>query len=1224
MTTSYEKRRSKKILALFLSSVMLAAAGTLAACGGGTDSSTDDTEQTYTEPDNARIKNGSFEFFDDNEGRNLIITSPTSWSRSNGSSAQGTASSSNTASGIVDTSTAGWENLTQSSGLPHSTEAEAEANWDNLTAKDKLEFYETWEDANDDGELTDLSFYDETKDDYNITIDDVPDCDNPGTHYASSDEDNEHVLMLHNSYSNGMGTAQKYTSSSTITLEAGTAAFFSVWVKTADMTYNGTADEKGPAVVGNRGAYIGVTHTVGGNTLDQLQVKNIDTEAINPDGENNGWVQYRFYLKGCSYASSTFTVVLGLGQGGGTDRMEYVDGYAFFDDVECRIVSADDYDEKVDGLVSAGDLDRNDIAGLFTEASDKLFFADKAYKEVFDYAIDLHDAFTAYTIDGSELETKLTEEKSGGVTYVSGKPSGGTPAAGTQLYGQLNFSTDDDLAGLYTLDELSALKSGNKYLGKIYDNSLSSYPDTFDKNVLLLMSADGAAYTATLKDDSFTIAPDSYMMISFWLKTSDLSGFTGATVSIRETEGSNVTSLSSLTTTSITTVDIDKENASGETETEEDIYKSWQQCFLFVGNETETEKSFYLTFSFGPTTIVGSSPSSYYPGFAAFTNFETMEMTEKQYSFISTGTYATSALLTGSELSSSAGFDSTASIPEKQIETGLADPLNYKGVYGGSGYVVAGGADKTVNANEYAGLLNKKYAANYRREMNEAENPAEHWLKKLADAYGVVIDDADEWWGKIFGTATQPLLIYNNAEQAYGFIGSSTNIASSTYSTVSVRVKANAGATAYVYLIDTTESRFENTLTVNTPAYTYWYDDNGNICAKDPSENGFDKKTDIAFYLNEDNGLYEANANWTGYTADMAGKFYANLSNYEKADNGDLLVKEGGVSYNYDSSVWKNDGNDGIAFYYADGKYYAHSDHTLEVTDLSSVTALTPRYANVDAEGAQSAARQLMMTVEGTGDWVTCTFYIHTGSEAKNYRLEVWSGSRDGSAKNAAGSYVIFDSSSPASVDSFTDLTDEAIDMLIAGNDAWETEEDVRENYADILYYTFSFYDTPGFLRYDSTLDADGVGNKYTSYTQSSYSEGIAYLYYVDGEAEPGNTLQTMFVDYSYIDVSVTADTTDDTTEDTEETTNPDNTNMWLLISSLAISIVLVFAIVAMIVQKIVRKAHIRKAREAMSNASTLNASKRRYTPKKAAEKPVEQTPETKPENKDDGDPYND
>ena len=184
-------------------------------------------------------------------------------------------------------------------------------------------------------------------------------------------------------------------------------------------------------------------------------------------------------------------------------------------------------------------------------------------------------------------------------------------------------------------------------------------------------------------------------------------------------------------------------------------------------------------------------------------------------------------------------------------------------------------------------------------------------------------------------------------------------------------------------------------------------------------------------------------------------------------------------------------------------------------------------------------------------------------------------------------------------------LTDEAIDMLIEQNDEWTTEEDVRNNYENILYYAYSFYDSPAFLRYDSTLDVDEVGNQYTGYTPSSYSEGIVYLYYMDETSEPGNTLCTMFVDYSYTDVTVSPDSTDD--------------------SSLVIAIALIIAVIGLIVQKIVRKAHIRKARA--TAAASPNASRRRYPMKKAAEAPAEEkkAEPAKPEEKpDDGNPYDD
>lgn len=124
--------------------------------------------------------------------------------------------------------------------------------------------------------------------------------------------------------------------------------------------------------------------------------------------------------------------------------------------------------------------------------------------------------------------------------------------------------------------------------------------------------------------------------------------------------------------------------------------------------------------------------------------------------------------------------------------------------------------------------------------------------------------------------------MYSDEAKSYGYIGSSQTVSSGAYATVSVKVKVSAGAKAYLYLIDTSENKYEDTLSFTTPKYSYWYDDDGNVCSKDPSDKKFDKKTDVAFYLNDKNGLYEANAKWSGYKAEMAGKYYANLSNYER------------------------------------------------------------------------------------------------------------------------------------------------------------------------------------------------------------------------------------------------------------------------------------------------------------------------------------------------------
>lgn len=59
------------------------------------------------------------------------------------------------------------------------------------------------------------------------------------------------------------------------------------------------------------------------------------------------------------------------------------------------------------------------VVGIYTETDDRLFRADKEYKETFHYALDLHAQFDAYDLAASKLKTGLTEEKSGNTTYVS-------------------------------------------------------------------------------------------------------------------------------------------------------------------------------------------------------------------------------------------------------------------------------------------------------------------------------------------------------------------------------------------------------------------------------------------------------------------------------------------------------------------------------------------------------------------------------------------------------------------------------------------------------------------------------------------------------------------------------------------------------------------------------------------------------------------------------------
>ena len=130
--------------------------------------------------------------------------------------------------------------------------------------------------------------------------------------------------------------------------------------------------------------------------------------------------------------------------------------------------------------------------------------------------------------------------------------------------------------------------------------------------------------------------------------------------------------------------------------------------------------------------------------------------------------------------------------------------------------------------------------------------------------------------------APMEFVIYNekDAENAYGFIGKSTTIAANSYKTISLRVKVSAGATANVYLIDMDDDTHASNLSIGSNV-TYWYDDDGNVCAKDPAGEHFNAKKDIAFKL-QSNGLYKVNTNWAGAEGVDTNAYFANLANYEK------------------------------------------------------------------------------------------------------------------------------------------------------------------------------------------------------------------------------------------------------------------------------------------------------------------------------------------------------
>lgn len=1198
-----EKWKRRSIVALSVALTASLSLGLFAACADTPESGESEEETTTTPTDTQKIRNGNFEFYDEMEteeaDKRAFIASPSDWTFSSGSP------TSDTTSGIIDVTE--WNTISASgssffAGLTEESDFNAilggvVSHWkdEGVTVYDRLRFYSLFEDEIDD--LDSASEAAELFADYQYSIDfeDVEylsELQTAPTARTGAAEGENAVLMIHNRRTSNsvLGTGQHYTSGTTVTLAKGTSAELSVWVRTDALAY-GT---DGKPATPRSGAYIEVAQTVGGTSLDAWKISDIRTDGA--------WQEYKLYICANSFADTTFTVTLGLGGGTSDDRYESVNGFAFFDDLTCTVISNATYETRTAALADTYkcDLNSKGDAKIF---DDNALKANDGYARTF--ALDLYMPFSALNVGDAgnfPFSAELTKETSGSKTYSS--------KIGDNITDDSVPAEKKSMIGLYTYGALKA--DNNLYLKNIVANDFASgFPfknsdgtDNDNANVILLMSTNGASYTAKLSSDNgaFTLGKDEYVLVSFWAKTSVIrSGATGASVTL--VDGENRTSIEAFDTTVESTVDI--ENINTADYNEKDIYNGWVQCFFFVANETDTEKAFSLEFNFGPTDVSAAALSAYADGYAAFANFEISPMNATQYGYAAAATHAQKVSLTG-DVDNSSKFDSVSAVSD--IENGLAAPASFMGVLAGSNVLVANGTENTVPENVYTGMLNAKYADTYQASGETWANA----LRSVTNTSGSYAN-AEAWWKAAFGSGTgvrianQPLAVYNGgtaATASYGYIlRSSQTVAASSTQRISVRVKLSANASATVYLIDTSDAKagYNNTLAPTIPAITYWYDDNGNIVNGDPSEKDFNAREDTLFYLS-DNGLYYK-AGTRESDADVV--YYANLHNYDKDEAENYVTSDGTIAFYFNE---------------ADGKYYAYrTEQSANVFTYSQPVENLPttddngnsivRYTAPENVGTYGTAITINGQTAGDG-WTEVVFYVKTGSEAKTFRIEAWAGSRDNSTDGLkANSYVFFDDYTSA--DTATDydtLLGEAVDDL-KEDSANLTDPDDRESNlkGDLaLYYTYTFYDAADYLRYDVNEDEDELGNPYGSYKQSGYSEEIVWL----------KNGSTMFLNYGATDVTVQADDLTPDDDSSAETDTPaSDTNVWLIVSSSVLAFALLFAIVAIIVRRV------HKSVRKHAGAKPVKASA-----KPAAVKPAKteaSADKSEPE-KDENDPYND
>lgn len=677
----------------------------LTACANNGDATSDATQNESAETEDTEVKDPSYTFKDPDDGEiananftkgtankdldDYPLSSPSDWSKSYDNGAV----SSNVNSGVIDISKEGWEEVSK-----------------------KLL---------DDKDLIEVLSYQKHGDKSTEHLNDIKDkfdteyFKNPGLY--SQDALDSKIYMLNNYSSSskyvGSGTAQYIQSSSKITIEKGKTAKISVWVYTMNLAGQGNPE--------NRGANILLTNKINGVDQNNYKISSIDT--------NNAWKKYEIYVTADENYSSTVSVRLGLGYGGGksTAKTFYTEGTVFFDDLTYEIVD------------TIPTLDAKFITKLDLTKPESYF--EKNAFEVTDtsyhYDMNLDDIGNSTLSASAFTDTKGNTDK------------------------------------FFTLSNVEG-QSGNISTETIFGNTISKIDRNGNEFTLSNASA-----SIKLSSPEWKLTGKNYAFVSFTIKNDlKIVGATNISIDVYDKFGT-------------------KEIKQADVITIEKPSDTLTVCNLLIKNNfssTTDEREFYIVVNVGPTDLsaienisdvatgkVTISDVSYYKA-----EIPAEEVEDKNYAFISTTANKTVALYAGyaqdAEEDKEANETYTLNTKPSEIGaiiTGPAKAKDYFGVEANHSYVsndsnVYALDTRTGNGDangSYAGLINTKYLNNY----SLSSIPVGSYTDNI-----------------------QPLMIYNNTLDNYGYIGKSFTVSSASYSKVTMKVRVVGDAVAYIYLVD--------------------------------------------------------------------------------------------------------------------------------------------------------------------------------------------------------------------------------------------------------------------------------------------------------------------------------------------------------------------------------------------------------------------------------------
>ncbi len=521
---------SQKLKKLFLSALaFLLAFCLMFACACGTTSDDgdntdgDNIESIESTTDYQTVANGDFEFYTDD--KTLPYSSSVKWTRTTASD-KSTAPSSSKSSGIIDTKTEAYDKL-DSGHKPLDS--------DNTTRINPHTPY----------------FYGLIPNDY--VEDDEDKRVNPNTAGTK-------ILMIHNAYNTtqAMGTAQYFTSSSSLSVSADGYGVISLWVKTENL--------KSKYLTDNFGAYVSLTTTVGNTSYNNVVLNNINT--------NGAWSKFSIYIKGDELNSSSFSIKLGLGEGNGTNYERFVEGYAYFDNVTFATLSRKEFEEQTDGLtataITKDTFINENMWGTYTQNFDG-------------NARDTQVEYNATTPSNKYTDTKVVYNFNIDATWDM--VQNGTGSFTTDILN--NNITNIEQGNNVGISNFNDIASKNLTYASVLDTVANDIPSFTNDNIIYF---DFANYsTASFETANFVLASGEFVRYTFYanveVKNMSSNSLNVKVIDKTKTDESKATSSAF---TAITTENVKDGN-----------YGKWQKYNIYISNPTDTNIEYSLKFIFG-------------------------------------------------------------------------------------------------------------------------------------------------------------------------------------------------------------------------------------------------------------------------------------------------------------------------------------------------------------------------------------------------------------------------------------------------------------------------------------------------------------------------------------------------------------------------------------------------------------------------------------------------